>query len=261
MHQNKTKQSFLFYHNPLWLALLLQLSVFMTISLSLPYLARWIIPPYNVGWLLFAQIAVVLVFSYFLLMPRWWLWIQAFLPIGLVLGLTQQVIPVSWFGGLALVLMLVFSNVWKERVPLYLSNGITHRALRQLASEYQVQTAIDLGSGLGGVVRALAVGGVDALGVEFSPVLALISNALCRWAGRGRVVQGDMWQQDLSRYDLVYVFLSPVPMAAIWQKAKAEMRSGCVLVSNSFEVPDVEPDDVWELADGRQTQLFIYVIK
>jgi hypothetical protein len=97
--------------------------------------------------------------------------------------------------------------------------------------------------------------------VEFSPVLAVLSNAICRLVGKGRVIRGDMWQQDLSQLDLVYVFLSPVPMSAIWQKAQAEMKSGAVLVSNSFAVPNVEPDDVWVLADERETQLFIYVIK
>jgi hypothetical protein len=50
-------------------------------------------------------------------------------------------------------------------------------------------------------------------------------------------------------------------MTALWQKAKVEMKSGSILVSNSFAIPDIEPDDVWELADARQTQLFIYVIK
>jgi hypothetical protein len=194
-------------------------------------------------------------------MPHWWLWIQALLPIGLFVGLSQQLIPVVWFGVIALFLMLVFSNVWSERVPLYLSNRITHRALEQLVRERNIKTAVDLGSGLGGVVRALAKQGVDATGVEFSPILAVLSAALCRWFGLGRVLRGNMWQQDLSHYDLVYVFLSPVPMSELWQKAQREMKTGSVLVSNSFAVPEVEPDDVWELADGRQTLLFIYVMK
>jgi uncharacterized membrane protein len=260
MHQNNTKIAF-FYNNPLWLALFIQLGVFIAIWLSLPYVAYWIIPPYNpLSWLL-VQVVLVVAVSYALKMPYWWLWIQALLPIGLFVGLSQQLIPVVWFGVIALFLMLVFSNVWSERVPLYLSNRITHRALGQLVRERNIKIAVDLGSGLGGVVRALAKQGVDATGVEFSPILAVLSAALCRWFGLGRVLRGDMWQQDLSHYDLVYVFLSPVPMSALWQKTQREMKTGSVFVSNSFAVPDHEPDDVWELADGRQTLLFIYVMK
>jgi hypothetical protein len=260
MHQNKSKTSFLFY-NPLWLALLIQLGIFIVILLSLPYVAYWIIPPYNPVWWLLVQVVLVVAVSYGFKMPHWWLWIQALLPIGLFVGLSQQLIPVIWFGVIAVLLMLVFSNVWSERVPLYLSNAITHRALAQLIHERGIKKAVDLGSGLGGVVRALAKQGVDATGIEFSPILAVLSDAICRWFGLGRVLRGDMWQQDISHYDLVYVFLSPVPMSELWQKASREMKAGSVFVSNSFAVPEVEPDDIWELADGRQTQLFIYVMK
>ena len=261
MHQNKSKKSILFFRNPLWLALLIQLVVLVAISLVLPYLAEWVAPPYHPTYIVLAQAFFAALLSLAVKMPRWWLWIQFLLPIGLFVGLAQTMIPFYWFGLFALILMLVFSNVLGERVPLYLSNGVTHRALLELVVERHIKTAVDLGSGLGGVVRALAASGVDATGVEFSPVLAVLSNAVCRLTRRGRVLHGDMWQQDLSCYDLVYVFLSPVPMSAIWQKAQAEMKSGAVLVSNSFAVPDIEPDDVWVLADGRETQLFIYVMK
>jgi hypothetical protein len=261
MHQNKSKTSFLFEKNPLWLALAIQLVVFATISLCLPIIAHWIIPPYTFFWLVLAQSALTSTISFTLKMPRWWLWIQAILPFGLWLGLSQSVIPFYWFGIIALLLMLIFSNALSDRVPLYLSNRITHRALAQLVAEYNIKTAVDLGSGLGGVVRALAKQGVTTTGIEFSPILSMISNRICNWLSLGHIIRGDMWAQDLSSYDLVYVFLSPVPMPAIWQKARSEMKVGCVLVSNSFEIPNIEPDDIWELADKRRTQLFIYVIK
>ena len=261
MHQNKSKNTVLFFKNPLWLALLLQAAVLAALSVILPYISHWIIPPYDLGWLVFVQTALVVLLSWFFRMPSWWLWIQAILPVGLFVGLTQHLIPLSWFGIIAIILLFIFSNVWTERVPLYLSNRITHNALAILVAEKKIKTAIDLGSGLGGVVRALARCGVSVLGVEFSPLLALVSNTLCRVSKSGHVIQGDMWQQNLSSYDLVYVFLSPIPMTALWQKAKAEMKSGSILVSNSFAIPDIEPDDVWELADARQTQLFIYKIQ
>lgn len=261
MHQNKSKLSFLFERNPLWLALVIQLAVFITISLCLPIIAHWIIPPYTFFWLVLAQSALTSTISFSLKMPRWWLWIQAIFPFGLWIGLSQNTIPFYWFGIIALLLMLIFSNVLNERVPLYLSNRITHQALAQLVTEYNIKTAVDLGSGLGGVVRALAKQGVITTGIEFSPILSMISSRICNWLSLGRIIRGDMWVQDLSRYDLVYVFLSPVPMPAIWQKAQQEMKTGSILVSNSFAIPNIEPDDIWELADKRKTQLFIYIIK
>lgn len=260
MHQNNAKKSFLDYVHPLWLVLLLQVTSVLllkvTTAIWLPVLSGL---SYVQAFLL-CQVGLVLLLSIWLGLPRWWLWVQAVLPIGLYWGATQTLVDPFWFALSALLLMLVFSAVLKDRVPLYLTNDTTHQALVALAQTYQVRSLLDLGSGLGGVVRALARAGVDAKGVEYSPLLALLSNAWCRWRGEGQVSQGDMWQAELSQVDMVYVFLSPVPMTRLWQKACAEMKSGSLLVSNSFAIEGVDPLEVWELSDKRQTQLFIYQI-
>jgi hypothetical protein len=51
-----------------------------------------------------------------------------------------------------------------------------------------------------------------------------------------------------------------VPMAGVWRKASAELRPGSVLVSNSFPVPEQEPDRVVDVGDRRATRLYIYRI-
>jgi len=260
MHQKRTKLTNVFKSNPLWLALFVQFMAAVCVWQLL-----WHLPEVraSVHWLWFVvgfQSSIALLLSVLLGLPRWWWWIQGLLPVGLALGLLQTVIPAWAFGVMALLMALVFSNVWRERVPLYLSNAITHQALVHLVEEYQVHSAIDLGSGLGGVVRALGRSGVAAVGVEASPVLSVVSALLSRVMVAGKIVRGDIWQTDISQVDMVYVFLSPVPMPEIWRKACREMKPGALLVSNSFAVPDVEPDDVWELSDARQTQLFIYKI-
>jgi hypothetical protein len=71
-------------------------------------------------------------------------------------------------------------------------------------------------------------------------------------------MRGDFWHHPLGPYDMVYAFLSPLPMPRLWEKAKAEMRPGSLLVSNSFPVPDVEPQRVIEIADRRGTRLYCY---
>ena len=47
-------------------------------------------------------------------------------------------------------------------------------------------------------------------------------------------------------------------MAALWDKAHAEMRPGARLISNSFAVPGVEPLEVQELNDWRRSRLLIW---
>ena len=56
----------------------------------------------------------------------------------------------------------------------------------------------------------------------------------------------------------MYAFLSPEPMPKLWEKIVNEMPSGSVFISNSFAVPNVTPDDIWQLPDARQTILYLY---
>ena len=76
--------------------------------------------------------------------------------------------------------------------------------------------------------------------------------ANCEWRW------GSLWKTSLTDMDVVYAFLSPVPMAELWEKARAEMRPGSLFVSNSFAVPDVVPSEVIAVDDARQTQLYCY---
>lgn len=260
MHQNNTKKSFLDSMHPLWLVLLIQMTSVLLIKATSVFWAPLLSGLAYAHVFLACQVGLVLLLSGLLGLPRWWLWVQALLPIGLYWGATQTLVDPLWFALSAALLMLIFSAVLKDRVPLYLTNDTTHQALVALVQTYQVRAVLDLGSGLGGVVRALARAGIDVKGVEYSPLLALLSNQLCRWRGEGQISQGDMWQTDLGQVDMVYVFLSPVPMTRLWQKACAEMKSGALLVSNSFAIEGVEPLEVWELSDKRQTRLFIYQI-
>ena len=56
----------------------------------------------------------------------------------------------------------------------------------------------------------------------------------------------------------MYAFLSTEPMPALWEKVRAQMREGSVLVSNSFPVPDITPSEILEADDARRSQLYIY---
>ena len=47
-------------------------------------------------------------------------------------------------------------------------------------------------------------------------------------------------------------------MAALYEKAEAEMRPGSIFVSNSFAVPGVPADEVIRIDDARETELFVW---
>ena len=172
-------------------------------------------------------------------LARWWVPVQFFLPFALAGALALD-LP-AWLYLLAfLALALVYWNAAGERVPLYLSNRTTWQALGDLLPESPA-TAIDLGAGLGGTLLFLARQRPDSRfrGVESAPLPYALARLRLLFAPCSNIELrfGNLWDQDLSAYDLVYCFLSPAPMARLFAKARAEMRPGSLLVSNSFIVP------------------------
>jgi len=242
----------------IFLALFIQLIVLSVVALGV-YIAPILIePPYPYWMLVLVQASLAALISCKLGLPCWWRWIQFLIPVGLYIGILLQFDPV-WALALFVVVWLVFSNAFKERVPLYLTNGTTREALKTLIKRKCKMRFLDLGCGLGGNVAFMSQQKQvsESHGVETAPVPYLASKLLTGLRG-GRTFAMDMWKTELAYYDLVYAFLSPEPMPKLWEKVKEEMLPGSIFVSNSFAIPDVEPNEIWELSDSRKTVLYIY---
>ena len=191
--------------------------------------------------------------------PWWWRVIHAlFAP--LAWAVAELAIDPGWFLLLAVLLLLVYRGALSGQVPLYLSNADTAAALAELTADRPQLRFLDLGAGIGSVLRPLAIARPDATltGIENAPATWLagrlrtagLANCTWRW--------GDIWQARLAEHDVVYAFLSPAPMPALWEKVKTEMRPGSLFISNSFAVPDIEASAIVDVGDPRQTRLYCY---
>lgn len=191
--------------------------------------------------------------------PWWWRAMHAvFAP--LAWAMVQLEIDPGWFLLAAILLLLVYRGALSGQVPLYLSNRQTAEALGRLLPEREGIRIADLGAGLGSVLRPLALARPDArlIGVENAPLTWLGGRFLALALPNCELRWGSLWQTSLGDFDVVYAFLSPVPMPALWEKVAAEMAPGSLFVSNSFPVPGVEPTQVVEVGDGRGTRLYCY---
>lgn len=176
--------------------------------------------------------------------------------------LMQQLALPGWIYLLALLLTVaVGRNALSERVPLYRSSGEASRRLAQLLPEDA--SLLEAGCGDGRLTVQLAAQRpdvkIDALENAWGSWLL----ARLRWAraGRPRRLQvrcRSFWGQSWANYDAVYVFLSPEPMPRVWRKFVAEGRPGSKLISNTFVVPDVKPDERVPLDGALQKELLIW---
>lgn len=173
----------------------------------------------------------------------WWAPIQLAFPVALTSAGSAPSSP--WVWGVGFVgMVLLFGGGVRTRVPLYNSNRAAWEALRDLLPARAGVHFVDLGAGLGGPLAFLARSRPDArfTGVEAAPVVWLAAWVRTLPVRRNcRVRLGSLWSTDLGDADVVYAFLSPAPMPALWEKAKREMRPGTLLVSNTFGIPEVEP--------------------
>ncbi len=169
------------------------------------------------------------------------------------------------FPVLIAVLAGLFWNVRTERVPLYLTNRTAQKALADVIATVPGADSgriIDLGCGFGQTTFSLArrFPNAQVIGVETAPLVFAGAWLLGKLGGpkNATIAYRNLWREDLAAYDAVYCFLSSEPMARLLAKARKEMRPGCVLISNSFTVPDYSSDEVVLVGDSRETQLHIW---
>lgn len=193
-------------------------------------------------------------------LPKWFFYISILFPVSFMLAFSFLHFGAGLYGIIFFILVLSFSHTLKERVPLYLSNNTTHETLQKIARDKKAKKVLDLGSGLGGVVRALSEKEIQSQGVESAPLLFLSSWLMSKVSKRGEILRQNIWQCHLESYDMVYAFLSPAIMEKLYEKVKKEMKPGSVFISNSFPVQDVRASRVMVLEDARKTKLYFYEI-
>lgn len=194
-------------------------------------------------------------------LPRWWLPINFLFVPGLVMMRNLALEP-QWYLAVFALLLLVYWSVAKTRVPLYLSS----RKAWQAVAERIPPSAhvIDLGSGLGGLLRHLAQQrpGGRYVGMEIAPLPFLVSWLRMQICSAPYEIRwGSLWKIDLQPFDVVYAYLSPVPMADLWHKIEREMRPGTLFISNTFQVPGAEASEVVQLDDLHHSCLYLYRLR
>ena len=189
----------------------------------------------------------------------WWMVIQlVFVPA--MLMTTSSAVPRWVWITLFVLFAATYWSTFRTQVPLYLSSTRVRAALVPLLPPGPF-TFMDVGSGLGGVLTDLAAQRNDGVyhGIESAPVPWLLSWLRIR-VGRHtncHATWGSLWDCDLGRYDVVFAYLSPVPMEALWDKVQREMKPGSRFISNTFAT-SVTPEQTVQVDDMHHSTLYVW---
>jgi SAM-dependent methyltransferase len=124
--------------------------------------------------------------------------------------------------------------------------------MMQLAKVTPNDLVMDLGSGDGRNIIAAAKLGAHAIGVEYNPEMVELSRRLAKDAGvseKAEFVQADMYTYDVSKANVLALFLLPVNLNRLAPKF-FNLAPGSRVVSNTFGIDGWQPDQRATLPSG-----------
>ncbi len=154
------------------------------------------------------------------------------------------------FGWLIISIVILFIGIliWKVRfllqgAPYVPSDEQTIADMISLAKKYHASIILDLGSGDGRLVLALAQAGFAVDGVEIDRGLVKESQKLLAAAKvkNATIIKGNFWEFDTSHYDLIVIYAVKLVMPRLQKKLQKELRPKSYVFSNYAPFPDMVP--------------------
>lgn len=134
-----------------------------------------------------------------------------------------------------------------------------------LADVKKTDLVYDLGSGDGRIVIAAARLGCAAVGVELDKELVRLSREKIKEAGVEKlatIVQGDLFEADFSKADIVATYLVPTALAKLVPKFN-KLKPGSRIVAHAFAIPGIKPAKAIEMTsddDDAKRKIFLYAL-
>lgn len=219
-----------------------------------------------INWLWLSILASIFagLFARFSRHPWWLQLIHALLPLAIYVTYFSKIEP-HLFLLLFIATLLLYPGAFTDRVPFFRSNTATIKKLHSCFIKNPPSVFFDLGAGIGDVPLLLAphFPQTDFQCFETSPLAWALGRLRTRRFNNVHWHFSSLWSADLRTADIVYCFLSPEPMPALWLKAQSEMPEGSTLISNSFPIPGAPLTDSLDsgLADDNSARpLYCYCI-
>ncbi|PIR03392.1 MAG: hypothetical protein COV60_00575 [Candidatus Magasanikbacteria bacterium CG11_big_fil_rev_8_21_14_0_20_43_7] len=161
---------------------------------------------------------------------------------------------------IALIVVIAIFFVWNvyaivRGAPYVPSSRERIQTMKKIADLRKTDVVLDVGSGDGRVLRAVADVVREARGIEINPILVWWSRVMNHLCGFHmiHIVQKDFWKQDITDVDVLFVYCIDSKMIKFEKKVLGEMKSGAKVLSNGFSLPSRQPT-------YKERGIFLYVL-
>ena len=226
---------------PAILAIFIQIAALIIVLTSVIVVNRLFAVDFSIFALVVMQSIFAVLFCSVSNMAVWWRWIHGFFPLAMY-SMSLLTVPneVYLFG--FLITLSIFWTTFNSQVPFYPSRPAVWEKIAALIPQNQAFRLVEIGSGLGDLSMHVAAAKPqsEVHGIEIAPMPWIISALRASFRkSSARFKLGDYHALNFGQYDMVFAYLSPAAMPALWQKAKQEMQAGSLLISYEFGVPEV----------------------
>ncbi len=124
-------------------------------------------------------------------------------------------------------------------IPYFTTSRYRVRTMIRLAALQIGEFAVDLGSGDGRIVIALAQAGAVAYGFETQKALRKQSQKTITTLGltHAFILDNNFWQEDVSRFAIITFYGMPDIMLSLKEKLLRETKPGTRILSNYYPLP------------------------
>lgn len=178
------------------------------------------------------------------------------------LGFEIIVIGIVFFlviSALLVVILGLLAEFWGA--PFVPSNQKEMKIALDLAKPQPGEYLVDLGSGEGQVIRwAARHYQVEAVGYEIHPMLVLYSKFMS-WIqrlDRVKFYNRNLFDADLTKTDILYLFLLPKTLKKLRLKIESELPKGSRIVAHGFKIPGWDKKLV-QMIDRKIFPTYLYI--
>ena len=109
----------------------------------------------------------------------------------------------------------------------------------------------DLGSGTGEMLFYLSrKHNINCVGIEISPILYLYSKIKSLFYKKVKIMYGNFYKHDLSKADVIYVFLMPKTLDKLKRKFSKELKKYSKIIISCWPLQNCNPKQISKNDDG-----------